>query len=62
VDDASETFERWRPDDARPEILADRLAWHPEGARDSFDLDIAAFFADVDAAARELLGDDAVAT
>src|ERR1043166_1852167 len=55
VDDASETFERWHPDDERPEILADQLVWHPERASQPFILDIVAFFGEVDAAARELL-------
>lgn len=24
--------ERWRPDDGRPEVVADRLAWQPSAA------------------------------
>ena len=24
--------ERWRPDDERPEIIRERMAWHPTGA------------------------------
>ncbi len=47
VDPASETVERWRPDDARPEIISERLEWHPEGAASPFALDLPAFFAEV---------------
>ena len=44
VDDASRTIERWTPDDERPELLADRLVWHPAGAAQPFVLDLATFF------------------
>jgi Uma2 family endonuclease len=37
--------EKWRPGDARPEVLAHSLEWKPEGARDSFTLALAPFFA-----------------
>ena len=47
VDPASQTVERWRPDDTRPEILSEQLVWHPEGASEPFVLDLARFFADV---------------
>jgi Uma2 family endonuclease len=47
VDPASQTVERWRPDDTRPEILSEQLIWHPEGASEPFVLDLARFFADV---------------
>jgi Uma2 family endonuclease len=47
VDATSETIERWRPDDARPELLAEQLAWHPEGASEPFVLDLVRFFASV---------------
>jgi Uma2 family endonuclease len=47
VDDRSQTIERWTPDDERPELIAETLVWHPEGARDPFVLDLVNFFADV---------------
>jgi len=47
IDQRSETIERWRPDDERPEILADRLIWHPEGAVEPLDVDVVRFFADL---------------
>ena len=47
VDDYSQTVERWRPDDDRPEILAEALTWHPEGASDAFVLDLTAFFREI---------------
>jgi len=47
IDQRSETIERWRPDDERPEILADRLIWHPEGAVEPLDVDLVRFFADL---------------
>lgn len=31
VDNDSRLVERWTPDDDRPEILADRVSWHPAG-------------------------------
>ena len=43
----SGTVERWRPDDARPEILAEEFVWHPEGAREPFVLDLLDFFAEI---------------
>jgi Uma2 family endonuclease len=47
IDDMSRTFERWRPDDERPELIAEHLVWHPDGAREPFVLDLVRFFADV---------------
>jgi Uma2 family endonuclease len=47
VDDRSQTIERWTPDDERPELIADKLVWHPDGARDPFVLDLVKFYADV---------------
>ncbi len=32
VDVQQRFIERWRPDDAHPETLRDRLVWHPPGA------------------------------
>jgi Uma2 family endonuclease len=47
IDAASETVERWRPDDTRPELLAEQLVWHPDEAREPFVLDLIRFFAEV---------------
>jgi len=47
VDDVSRTIERWTPDDERPELLAERLVWHPTGATEPFVLDLARFFEEV---------------
>lgn len=47
IDDRSQTVERWRPDDERPELLAQRLEWRPDGAREPFVLDLPEFFAHV---------------
>ena len=45
VDETSRTIERWTPDDERPELLAERLVWHPTGAAEPFVLDLVEFFA-----------------
>ncbi|HYC50522.1 MAG TPA: Uma2 family endonuclease [Gemmatimonadaceae bacterium] len=47
IDDSSQTVERWTPDDARPELIADRLVWHPAGADAPLVIDLPAFFAAV---------------
>jgi Uma2 family endonuclease len=47
VDESSQTVERWRPDDERPELLAEELTWHPTGAAEPFVLDLVSFFAGV---------------
>lgn len=47
ADERSGTVERWGPDDARPEIVAERLVWHPEGASEPFVLDLLDFFAEI---------------
>ena len=47
VDDLSQTIERWTPDDDRPELLAEHLAWHPSGASEPFELDLVQFFKDI---------------
>jgi Uma2 family endonuclease len=47
VDDTSQTVERWRPDDTRPELLAEQLLWAPEGCQQPFVLDLVAFFTSV---------------
>jgi Uma2 family endonuclease len=46
-DDRSQTVERWRPEDERPELLAERLVWYPQAAREEFVLDLPEFFARV---------------
>jgi Uma2 family endonuclease len=40
-------IERWRPGDDRPEILTERLTWHPSGARVAMTLELPSFFARV---------------
>ena len=47
VDDLSQTVERWTPDDDRPELLAERLVWQPDGVDERFELDLSQFFRDV---------------
>ena len=47
VDDMSQTIERWTPNDERPELLAERLAWQPHDASEPFVLDLIQFFKDV---------------
>ncbi len=42
VDLDSQLIERWTSDADRPEICAERLAWQPAGAREPFELDVAA--------------------
>ena len=50
VDHAARLVERWRPTDARPEIISGTLVWHPEGAATPLEIDLPALF-------REALGD-----
>ena len=47
IDLDARLVERWRPTDARPEILVPRLIWQPEGARQPLDIDLVAFFSGV---------------
>ncbi len=47
VDLDARVIERSTPDNVRPEILSDRLAWHPEGAVEPFDLNIVDYFVSV---------------
>jgi len=47
VDEASQTIERWTPDDDRPDLITERLVWHPSGAAEPFVLDLVQFFEDV---------------
>ena len=44
VDLDARTFERTTPGDARPEILADALAWQPVGASTPLIIDLSAYF------------------
>lgn len=47
VDERSGAVERWRPDDERPDIVAEWLVWHPEGAGVPLEIDLVAFFAEL---------------
>lgn len=47
VDPDARLVERWRPDDDRPEVAADRLIWSADPGRSPFELDVAEYFADV---------------
>ena len=47
VDPDSRTVERSTPDDPRPEILAERLEWFPEGASESLVVDLVDYVARV---------------
>ena len=46
IDPESELVERWRPDDERPEILAEKLIWQPAGCDASLSTDLVALFAE----------------
>jgi Uma2 family endonuclease len=45
IDPESELVERWKPDDQRPEVLAETLVWRPAGAEASVSIDLVALFA-----------------
>ena len=47
VDLDARLVERWTPPDERPEVLTQRLTWHPTGAPDSFSLDLHRYFAEI---------------
>lgn len=47
VDPDAQTIERWRPGDARPEILDTEIIWHAAEVDESFALDIHALFREV---------------
>jgi putative restriction endonuclease len=47
VDLEARLIERWRPGDDRPEILTERLTWHPSGARVAMTVELPPFFARV---------------
>ena len=44
IDADSELVERWRPDDERPEILAETLSWQPAECNASLSIDLVALF------------------
>jgi Uma2 family endonuclease len=39
--------ERWRPDDTRPEILSNRIEWHPSQVGEALVIDLEALFGEV---------------
>jgi Uma2 family endonuclease len=47
VDLDARLVERWRPTDERPEILAERLVWHPSPDLPPLEIDLTALFAEV---------------
>ena len=47
VDGETEAFEVWRPGDARPSLVDDRLVWQPDATAPPFELDVRQSFADV---------------
>ena len=47
VDLEARVIERWHPEDERPQVVADRLEWAPEGASVPFNLELSAYFAEV---------------
>jgi Uma2 family endonuclease len=44
-DPDARVVERWRPDDARPEIVADVMRWHPRSDVAPLEIELGAFFA-----------------
>jgi Uma2 family endonuclease len=46
VDIDTRSIERWRSDDAEPEVLADRIVWQPPGATRPLVLDIPSLLAE----------------
>jgi hypothetical protein len=47
VDLDAQVVERWRPDDERPEILDQRVVWHPAGAAEPLVIDLLSLFREV---------------
>lgn len=47
VDLDARLVERWKPDQERPDVLADRLLWQPEPSRPAVQLDLPAYFTDI---------------
>jgi Uma2 family endonuclease len=46
VDTDARLIERWRPDDERPEILADTIAWQPTAELEPLSIDLHELFAE----------------
>jgi Uma2 family endonuclease len=46
VDLDARLIERWRPDDSRPEILAEQITWQPNPAADPLEIDLAGLFSE----------------
>jgi len=44
VDPDARVVERWRPEDARPEVLDQSLAWQPQSDREALVMDLAGLF------------------
>ncbi len=47
VDVDARLVERWRPEDDRPEILTERLEWHPDPAQQALELELEEYFVEV---------------
>jgi Uma2 family endonuclease len=47
VDLDAEMFERWRPEDVRPEVLDVSLSWHPKSPLEPLVIDVRALFCGV---------------
>ena len=47
VDVDARLLERWRPEDERPEILAERVEWHPDPRHPPLVIDLAQYFREV---------------
>ena len=47
VDLDARVVERWRPGDARPEVLTDVVRWQPDPRCEPLSIDLATFFAEV---------------
>lgn len=47
VDVDARLIERWRPDDDRPEILTETLAWHPDAVLSPLEINLGEYFAEV---------------
>ena len=45
VDLDARTFERWRPDDTRPEVLLDAITWEPRDGIPPLEINLPEFFA-----------------
>lgn len=46
VDTDAQAIERWTPTDTRPEILDERISWHPSGASAPLVIELAEYFSD----------------